>query len=150
MISLHFFFFFGQPTSCLQRMFFLKHSNNTVTEPPFHLSVWFPFFQQQKKLENKCGLSWLQKGTKARLRCITSLDSVQQFRRVLLCVHLCSWAALAQAPVIFTELRLMSGWRRRQCHLMNNVWFDKTQMDNYHSQKIPGLLLLSLHQCTIL
>lgn len=88
---------------------------------------------KKKKNQNNRALSWLQKGTKMRLRCIASLDSVQQLRRVLLCVCLCSWAALAQAPVIFTELRLMSGWRRRQCHLMNNVWFDKTQMDNYQT-----------------
>lgn len=139
MISLYFFFFFFffaifplPPTSCLHRMILLNVSNNTDKTSVSSDSV-VPIFSTTKKLENKCGLSWLQKGTKTRLKCITSLDSVQQLRRVLLCVRLCSWTALAQAPVIFTELRLMSGWRRRQCHLMNNVWFDKTQMDNYHT-----------------
>lgn len=60
---------------------FKQHCDKTSVSSVSVVPIFFFF-------ENKCGLSWLQKGTKTRLRCITSLDSVQQLRRVLLCVRL--------------------------------------------------------------
>lgn len=91
MISLNFFFYFFaniplcHPPVVFTECFFWMFQTTLWQNLRFicQCGAHFFFF-----FENKCGLSWLQKGTKTRLRCITSLDSVQQLRRVLLCVRL--------------------------------------------------------------